>query len=79
MEKAKKTSSTVLGRPDRRLLRVSDVMERLGCSRATVHRRMADGTLPAVRIGRLVRFRPETVEALLEVAEHGVPALVGGH
>ena len=64
--------------PGRRLLKVSEVMERLGCSRATVHRRVADGTLPVVRIGRLVRFRQETVEALLEVAEHGAPTLVGG-
>jgi excisionase family DNA binding protein len=78
MEKLR-TSGDSLGTPGRRLLKVSEVMERLGCSRATVHRRMADGTLPAVRIGRLVRFRPETVEALLEVAEHGAPTLVGAH
>lgn len=51
-------------------------MERLGCSRATVHRRVADGTIPVVRIKGLVRFRPEMIDALLEVAESGAPRLV---
>jgi len=59
-----------------RLLRVRDIMERLGCSRATVHRRVADGTIPVVRIKGLVRFRPEVIDALLEVAEAGMPRLL---
>lgn len=60
-----------------RLLRVQEVMARLCCSRATVHRRIADGTLPVVRIKRLVRFRPEVIDALLRVAEAGPPKLAG--
>jgi excisionase family DNA binding protein len=56
-------------------LRVEDVMRRLGCSRATVHRRVADGTLPAVRIKGLVRFRAEVVEALVDASECGAPRL----
>lgn len=60
-----------------RLLRMQDVMARLGCSRATVHRRIADGTLRVVRIKRLVRFRPEVIDALLRAAEAGSPKLVG--
>lgn len=60
-----------------RLLRTQDVMARLGCSRATVQRRIADGTLTVVRIKRLVRFRPEVIDALLQAAEAGSPKLVG--
>lgn len=67
-------STTRQGAP---LLRVRDVMDRLHCSRATVHRRVADGTLPVVRIKGLVRFRPEVVDALLEVSEYGAPQLLG--
>ena len=59
-----------------RLLRVRDVMERLGCSRATVHRRIADGTIPVVRIKGLLRFRPDVVDALVQVAEAGRPRLL---
>jgi excisionase family DNA binding protein len=59
-----------------RLLKVGDIMRLLGCSRSTVHRRVQDGTLPAVRIHGLLRFRPEVVEALLEVSESGVPELL---
>ncbi len=59
-----------------RLLKVADVMHRLGCSRATVHRRVADGTLPAVRIKGLVRFRREVVDAMVEVGESSAPRLL---
>jgi excisionase family DNA binding protein len=60
-----------------RLLKVQDVMARLDCSRSTVHRRIADGSIPVVRIKGLLRFRVETIEALLEVAEAGAPRLLG--
>ncbi|MGO9829792.1 MAG: helix-turn-helix domain-containing protein [Myxococcaceae bacterium] len=60
-----------------RLLKVQDVMARLDCSRSTVHRRIADGSILVVRIKGLVRFRAETIEALVEVAEAGTPHLFG--
>jgi excisionase family DNA binding protein len=56
---------------------VEDVMVRLGCSRATVHRRLADGTIPVVRIKRLVRVRSEAIDVLLQLAETGRPKLLG--
>lgn len=59
-----------------RLMTVRDVMNRFACSRATVYRLVARGVLPAVRIGKLTRFRPETVDALIKVAEAGSPRLV---
>jgi excisionase family DNA binding protein len=60
----------------RALLKVGDVMRLLGCSRSTVHRRVQDGSLPAVRIHGLLRFRPETLEAFVQVNEDEIPELV---
>jgi hypothetical protein len=41
-----------------------------------MHRRIADGTLPVIRIKRLVRFRPEVIDAFLRVTEAGPPKLL---
>ena len=71
------TTSRESASTGQRLLRVHEVMARLCCSRATVHRRIADGTLPVVRIKRLVRFRPEVIDAFLQVTEAGPPKLLG--
>ena len=46
---------------DEALLDKPDVAERWGCSTKTVERHVAEGTLRAIRIGRLVRFRREDV------------------
>ncbi len=49
------------------LLTLEDVAERLGVHIRTLHRFVADGRLPAYRIGpRLVRIRTSDVEAFLE-------------
>jgi excisionase family DNA binding protein len=42
------------------------VAERLNVSLRSVRRMIADGRLPVVRIGHLVRVRPEAVEAMIE-------------
>lgn len=41
------------------LLTLAQVAERLGCSRATVRRRVGDGSLPTFRDGRIVRVRED--------------------
>lgn len=35
----------------------------LGVSERTVRRRVKDGLIPAVRIGRIVRFHPDQMES----------------
>ncbi len=45
---------------------VAEVAERLNISLRSVRRMIADGRLPIVRLGRLVRVRPEALEALIE-------------
>ena len=46
------------------LLTIQQVADRLGLSHKTVVRRIDDGTIPVVRIGRLVRIRPEDLDRL---------------
>lgn len=41
-----------------RLLTVSEYAQVRGCSEKTVRRRIADGKLPVIRTGRLVRIHP---------------------
>jgi excisionase family DNA binding protein len=48
------------------LLSIDGVAERLNCSPRTVMRLADRGELSRVRIGKLVRFRPEQIEALIE-------------
>lgn len=52
----------------RPLLTAAEATERLRISRDSLRRLVATGALPAVRLsgGRLVRFRPEDVEDLIE-------------
>lgn len=47
------------------LLTAAEVAERARVSVRTVWRWKEDGTLPAVQIGNVVRFRREDVDALL--------------
>lgn len=49
------------------------VAELLGASVSTVVRLERRGALPHVKLGRLVRFRPVDVEALIERAHAGNP------
>lgn len=44
------------------LLRVTEVAEVLGISRATAYKLMADGTLPVVKIGRSVRVPTDALQ-----------------
>ena len=51
--------------PNRAALRVKDVVAASGLSKNTVHARIADGTLPSVKVGR-ARLIPRTsLEAFL--------------
>jgi excisionase family DNA binding protein len=43
----------------------AEVAERLNISIRSVRRMIADGRLPIVRLGHLVRVRPEALEALI--------------
>lgn len=47
------------------LLTREDVAQILSCSTRTVDRLVASGDLPAIRIGKLVRFKPGTIQRLV--------------
>lgn len=49
-----------------RLLSLRDVAELLNVSRSTVHRLRVRGELPIVRIGGVVRVRPEDLEQIAQ-------------
>lgn len=51
---------------DRKLLTVEQLAERLAVNPMTVRRMVNRGQLPAVRIGRAIRFKPADVDAFLE-------------
>ena len=53
------------------LLTTAEVEALLRVSRQTLVRWRKDGTLPAVKIGRLVRYRRDAVEALLSPTQDG--------
>jgi excisionase family DNA binding protein len=48
-----------------------DVAEALRCSRTTVYRMVEEGKLPSVRVGRLLRFDPNAVQAALRGSSCG--------
>lgn len=48
-----------------KLLSIIEAAELTGASVSFWRKRIADRSLPVVRVGRLVRFRPEDVEAYL--------------
>lgn len=56
---------------------VGDVMKYLKTSRSWVYSRVADGALPAMRAGGLLRFRQEAVKAWAasRASEQSVPGL----
>lgn len=47
------------------LLTVAQFAERLGVSERTLHRRIADGTVRVLKLGRLVRIHPSELARLL--------------
>lgn len=49
-----------------KMLTVKDVAAALDVSQATVRNLINAGDLPAVRVGRSIRVRPEAVEAVLQ-------------
>lgn len=55
------------------LLRMDEVVDLLALSESKVRRLTGDGSLPTVRIGGSVRFRPEDVERLVEENTHRGP------
>lgn len=53
-----------------KLIRDTDVAAMLACSRSTVWRRVADGTLPGpLKFGRISRWRTEDVTQAIRDAE----------
>jgi excisionase family DNA binding protein len=54
--------------PDRQLLTVPEVADRFQVTAQTIRNWVDHGTLPAVRVGRAFRIRPEDVDALLDRA-----------
>jgi excisionase family DNA binding protein len=58
------------------LLTARQVQTMFGVDRSTVYRMAEDGRLPAIKIGRQWRFRPEEIERLL-VASPGAAMLNG--
>jgi excisionase family DNA binding protein len=52
------------------LLRAKEVAERLSISRAQAYRLMASGTIPSIRLGKLIRCRPETLQEWLVEQEN---------
>ena len=49
-----------------RLLSVKEAAALLGCSAAAIRKWRYQGRLPAVRVGRLVRFRRHDIEAFVQ-------------
>ena len=54
-----------------RYLTISDICQRLQCSRTSAWRMIAEHRLPAVRIGRLVRVRESALAEWLQKHEAG--------
>lgn len=50
------------------LLTVSEVAAATGLSEKTIRRRIDDGVLDSLRIGRAVRVKPEALSAFLEIS-----------
>lgn len=51
------------------LIRPRDVAQRLNISISTVYKWAHCGMLPCVKLGKAVRFRPESVDKLLDQQE----------
>jgi len=51
------------------LLKVKAVAEKLGLAVPTIYQFAQRGLLPCVKLGRAVRFRPESLERFLDIRE----------
>jgi excisionase family DNA binding protein len=60
------TETRYRGTPTAPLLTINDVAHQLAISRDSVYRLLRSGTLPALRVGERLRFRPSDIEAYLE-------------
>ena len=54
---------------DDQLLRASDIAEFLNVSKSRAHELMANGTLPAIRIGRSIRVSRKSLERWIREQE----------
>lgn len=57
---------------------VRTLAERLAVKPLTIYRLVAEGKLPAVRIGRSIRFNPDRIEAFLASVQVGPEGLNEG-
>jgi len=48
------------------LIPAADAAERLGCTDKMIRKMAGDGRLPYVKVGSLLRFRPEDLESFIE-------------
>lgn len=58
---------------DEKLLKVSEVMQRLNVSRRTVYYWIQEGILPSVQIGGLHRFRKADIDHLIQFGSNASP------
>jgi excisionase family DNA binding protein len=77
------TTTTVNKTTVNKLLRLTEVAERLDISLPTVRRLVKDGSLQTVRVGRIFRVRPQDLEAYIQSsikvnAGHATNATGGG-
>jgi len=61
-----------------RFYSVKTLAERLAVKPLTIYRMVAEGKIPAVRIGRAIRFDPDAVAAFLESVRVGPEGLKDG-
>jgi excisionase family DNA binding protein len=54
-----------------RLLTLDETRQILGCSMKTLRRRIADGAIPVIRDGRLIRIHPEDLKRYIQQRWHG--------
>lgn len=57
------------------LLSLSEAAQRLACSSTTIRRLVANGVLPVVRIGRLIRIDPADLTAMIYAQKKLLAAL----
>lgn len=61
------------GENESRLLTISDLSSYLGIKTKTLYAKVESGEIPHYRIGKLVRFRLDQINAWLEGCRGGVP------
>ncbi|HQQ88558.1 MAG TPA: helix-turn-helix domain-containing protein, partial [Smithellaceae bacterium] len=64
---------------ENKLLTISDISEYLNIKEKTVYAKVESGEIPHYRIGRLIRFRLEDIDAWLDGCRNRNQPAVGGH